>query len=232
MGDQQIGVVLSFILFGIASQAQHKPSISLQDTETWMAHTVNSATLAPRDSHGWFIENTTENLSHSRTSIVFGPDSEHLDAKQTGCYAKIAEITELTHIPVKEIPGKSGNEGHTMYRVLQFSLKDIDPSRVKTKRDEIDPKYRPHVVGAIVEFWTTDDKSVIRKQSAVWKVDSIYYTSNENLVSCTGPDKGCATKEASIETGDLTVDSLEFAQRFAKAFRHAVELCGGKPSAF
>jgi hypothetical protein len=83
-----------------------------------------------------------------------------------------------------------------------------------------------------VEFWTTDDRSVIHKQSAVWHIDSYYYTSNENLVSCTGPDKGCVEKEASIEAGDLTVDNLEFAQRFARAFRHAVELCGGKPSAF
>src|SRR5712691_277116 len=161
--------LLAIATVAVLCRAQDgKSNASLKDTEAWMARTVNSATFAPRESHGWFIENTNENLSHSRTSIVFGPNSEHLDGKETGRYAKIVETTELTHIPVKEIPRKSGNEGHTMYRVLQLNLKDIDPSRVKAKRDEIDPKYRPHVVGAIVEFWTTDDRSVISKQSAVW----------------------------------------------------------------
>ena len=218
--------------FPQSQPAKPAPSPDLKETLEWMSRTVSSATLTPRESHGWFTEDTARYLSHSRTSIVFGLDAQHLEGKAVGCYAEISEIMELTDTPLKEKADKRGSEGHTVNRVLQFNLKDIDPNRVKAKNDDIDPKYHPHVVGAVVEFYATDDKPMIRKRSAVWNVDSYYYTSKENLVSCTGPDKECTEKEQTIETGDVAVDSLEFAQRFAKAFHHAVELCGGKPSAF
>jgi hypothetical protein len=32
--------------------------------------------------------------------------------------------------------------------------------------------------------------------------------------------------------GHFGVDNVEYAARFAKAFRHAVELCGGRPEPF
>jgi hypothetical protein len=55
-------------------------------------------------------------------------------------------------------------------------------------------------------------------------VDDYYHTSNSNL--------DYAGKVKDIDRCDLAVDSLEFARRFAKAFRRAVEVCDGKPSTF
>ena len=52
-------------------------------------------------------------------------------------------------------------------------------------------------------------------------------------------DIGTTNDEETIQTPDrktagvaLRFDEPDFAKRFAKALRHAVELCGGKPSTF
>ena len=41
-----------------------------------------------------------------------------------------------------------------------------------------------------------------------------------------------ARGHSKVSKGVFVVDDAAYAQRFAKAFRHAVELCGGKGSKF
>lgn len=195
-----------------AQQRQSHSGPSLKDTEAWMARTVNSGPLHPGTGHGTWESKSGSHYVLSRTSIVFGQDAQHLDG--TGCYAKSVEINELSP------KGNAAKKGYTTQTVLVFSLKDIDPSRVMALPE------------AFVTFYAADDKPAIRKQQSTWNADDYFHTSEENLISCAGPGKECTKKEDALVKSDLAVDSLEFAQRFAKAFRHAVELCGGKPSTF
>jgi hypothetical protein len=46
------------------------------------------------------------------------------------------------------------------------------------------------------------------------------------------PIPSAVTRWPQTAHGWFFVDDVEYAARFAKAFRHAVELCGGKPEPF
>ena len=84
-----------------------------------------------------------------------------------------------------------------------FSLGDLDPNTVKT----VVPLDH-HSVSAYTQFETTDSKPLISL----------------------GRRDGHA--EPQLAGWEINLDSKEDADRFTKAFKHAVILCGGKPSTF
>jgi hypothetical protein len=85
-----------------------------------------------------------------------------------------------------------------------FNLRDIDPNSIQVAKE---PEGSRDYVGvsAQVKLSTRNDLSLLD------------YTGN-------------VTGKTSFDSFNIT-DS-EYAERFAKAFKHAVELCGGKPSTF
>ena len=83
-----------------------------------------------------------------------------------------------------------------------FSLGDLDPNTVKT----VVPL--DHHPSAYTQFETTDSKPLISL----------------------GRRDGHA--EPLLAGWEINLDSKEDADRFTKAFKHAVILCGGKPSTF
>jgi len=95
-----------------------------------------------------------------------------------------------------------------------FSLSDIDPKSV-----HIDDSAYEDLRGRVVVLSTTDDKKAIHCQ-----------TINRNPGKDYGKDAGCVP--ALDDTEQLRFATAEYAERFAKALKHAVGLCGGKPSAF
>jgi hypothetical protein len=101
-----------------------------------------------------------------------------------------------------------------------FNLRDIDPQTVKVRSFDPndgtescdDPEhvsaYKLNCTAAYVQFSTHNDLPTI-----------------DDL-----PDH--EHRKTTTNKAEFVVDDAAYAQRFAKAFQHAVELCGGKPSAF
>ncbi len=218
-------LLFSLVLVAVGVSAQTNQSgPSLRETEEWMSRTVNSATFAPSISHGLYMEGLFGDGSFEHTSISFGADMQQLERNGTGCYCKITAIIESSS------PPNSVFDDFTAVDVYRFHLKDIDPASITAAKEDM-TLARVWVAGT-VQFVTADDKPAIHFQTTQWKVADYHHTSKDNFDFCIGPDKSCEKKDE-LHTGvQIGVDSLEFAQRFAKAFRHAVELCGGKPSIF
>jgi hypothetical protein len=124
-----------------------------------------------------------------------------------------------------------------------FNLKDIDPDSIKvvkvfsieivaSRGDKTDPRL-PEPDRSIVMF------SASNLVKAIHQRDFVDEEATKNL-----PDNGAGEIGFLLEPGTsmrlakdesaglLLIQSNEWATRFASAFKHAVELCGGKPSAF
>jgi hypothetical protein len=123
-----------------------------------------------------------------------------------------------------------------------FNLKDIDPESIKVNevfsikiivdRDKTDP-HLPPPDRSIVMF---DASNLLKSIHMTDFVDEgTTNKTHENGIGEIGflLEPGTKNRLAKDATGDLLLmESNERALRFAKAFKHAVELCGGKPSAF
>jgi hypothetical protein len=128
-----------------------------------------------------------------------------------------------------------------------FNLKDIDPESIKANEvwslkaiadmpDKFDPNL-PHPDRSIVFFKTSNlikaihardfvDESTVKQ--AIDKAGKGGFGEPGFLL-----EPGTKTRLAKDQTGDIfLMESNNGAIRFTKAFKHAVELCGGKPSAF
>jgi len=129
-----------------------------------------------------------------------------------------------------------------------FNLKDIDPDSIKVgevfsieiianRGDPTDP-HLPPKDRSMVTFTTSNLLKSIHKRDFV-DGDTIKKARDESgHESGTGDigfllEPGTSNRLAKDEQGDiLQFHRNDLAVRFGKAFKHAVELCGGKPSAF
>ena len=85
-----------------------------------------------------------------------------------------------------------------------FSLKDLDPNSVAPVKDN-------PFENAVVAETTKSEKKVAESFA---------------------PPSGKAEERNKHTRVELVFDSADNARRFAKAFKHAIQLCGGKPSVF
>ena len=142
-----------------------------------------------------------------------------------------------------------------------FDLKDIDPKTVRiqnscepveTTSGPVEPWNCEDQQGKVIVFQTIDAKPTIHEQGrassgksrhGLWGVrhhteynlDKMCKLANDNGDSKNGAY--CDEPETQEKPKDLTKLTLgfttpDYAERFGKALRHAVELCGGTPSAF
>jgi hypothetical protein len=112
-----------------------------------------------------------------------------------------------------------------------FHLCDIDPASIKIKKYDLhkdvfdcsDPDqvsaYSLNCDAGEVEFHTRNELPAIKDDSVI------------TFAELTGKDHE-ATRHETMTRGWFIVDDISYAERFAKALTHAVELCGGKPSKF
>ena len=142
-----------------------------------------------------------------------------------------------------------------------FDLKDIDPKsiRIQNSCEPVDTPDGPitpfnceDTQGKVVLFRTSDAKAKIHEEVSNSSGKSVYgwnqvrnhaknnldemckaMTANggeRNPAYCDEPEhKG---KSVDLTSSTLSFSTPEYATRFAKAFKNAVELCGGKQSAF
>lgn len=142
-----------------------------------------------------------------------------------------------------------------------FDLKDIDPESIRIQ-DSCKPVETPSGAaspwncsdeqGKIVIFQTVDAKPKInegghasssKSMHGYWQVEHHaklnldYMCKEANANGDSGNGAYCDQPDTKQQPKDLTSATLgfstpEYAKKFAKALRHAVELCGGKASAF
>jgi hypothetical protein len=120
-----------------------------------------------------------------------------------GCRVKVVKLAETVNPLVGDYVAQYTDE---------FALSDFDPYTVKTDTGDSDLR------GHIVVFSTTNDKKLIHCSS----------------ITLNGKDAGQPSEcvPALDDTEQLRFSSTDYTERFAKALRHAIKLCGGKPSAF
>ena len=121
-------------------------------------------------------------------------------------------------------------------RELNFSSKgDASPACTVTIIDRWKAGGKPAVRETII------DLSLIDPESIKWYVDDTLDKGTGTLVMVSNDDKkNIIEKTEGKEQGKLYLSERvfisfvgpDYAERFAKAFKHAVTLCGGKPSTF
>jgi hypothetical protein len=124
-----------------------------------------------------------------------------------------------------------------------FNLKDIDPNSIKVnevwsvevidaRQDKFDSNL-PSKDRSLITFGTSNLVKAIQQTNFIdhVAVANAHETGAGDISFLLQP--GTTDRLSKYASGDLfLIYSNDRAVRFAKAFKHAVELCGGKPSAF
>jgi hypothetical protein len=220
---KQVALSLAVIILGLCSFlayraiARHR---DLRETLFWMEQTYN-----PHDggsNYGQGHGEQTHYLQHSdtHTEEVTEEFHETLMAKG-GCTIVLHDET----VPIGIFKTVYSNGDKTL------SLCDVDPDSIKIKTYDLhkdvfncaNPEevksYDLNCSSAEVEFHTRNEVPKIKDDSV-----TIY-------AELKGKDHE-AQHHGYASKGWFNVDDVAYAERFAKAFKHAVELCDGKASRF
>jgi hypothetical protein len=109
--------------------------------------------------------------------------------------------------------------------VYNFSLRDIDPNTIKLGKFDPDPCCNGLAGVAEIEFET-------RNQSPLMdKLQRYEPPLMDDMAKLEGYDHE-GKKNTKTFVSEFYIDDTEYGNRFVKAFRHAVGLCGGTPSPF
>jgi hypothetical protein len=235
-------VAITIMLTG-AMQAQ-----SLSETFDWMTNT-----LRPSEGNSWYIHHPTPqpypkdwvdkqiNPYHQEIIRTFSHDS-----------CKVTFVVSVIDNDMGLLLGKYIDETQTD----TFDLSTIDPNTIKvtnscepidTPTGKATPWNCTDDAGLQMEFKTRNAKPTIRRESVESSHESAYglwkddhepkYSRKQMCKDFPNNSAYCDEPEHKETPLSLTSDSLvfhspEYTERFIKAFRHAVELCGGKPSTF
>lgn len=193
-----------------ACSKQQGPSLS--DTLTWMDQTYNPHDGGPNlgRGHGWethfvgnqLIEEFNQTFTSSRCQMTI-----HDEAKPLGDFADV----------------HSSN-------VETFDLRDIDPQSIKVSTFDSHNDGSGCADAQQVQLFhrNCEAEVLFKTHNQVPTIEVASITIYEKLQ---GADHE-ADDKAKRSSAAFIVDDAEYASRFAKAFRHAVELCGGTPSPF
>lgn len=197
--------------------AKHR---DLAETLQWMEQTYNPHDGGANYGHGHGDE--THYLEHSGTQAEeITEEFQETFATQGGCTLVLHHET----VPIGVFKSVYTNGDYTL------SLGDVDPNSIKIKTydfhkdvfncaDSNEVKlYDLNCGSAEIEFQTRNEAPKIKDDGV-----TIY-------AELKGKDHEAQIHEQ-VSEGWFSVDDATYARRFAKAFRHAVELCGGKASRF
>jgi hypothetical protein len=236
----------------LALQAQTN-SPSLTDTFDWMANT-----LKPTERNNVFTHRLTPR-PYVKDWVDKEIDPYHTERisgfSHDGC--RVTFNVEIIDNDMGMLLGKY----FVFSSADTFDLKDIDPKSIRiqnscepveTSSGPVEPWNCGDSQGKIVVFQTVDAKPSIHEEGSASSGKSNYglwgvthhtkYNLDEmckeanthgdsgNGAYCDQPDKQETPKD--LTSTALGFASSDYANRFAKAFRHAAELCGGKASSF
>jgi len=190
-----------------AATTDQTPGPSLTDTLQWMvdssAHGVES-----HDEYSYNVgASTVESFLVSSFRLV-KHDPKSAESGPSGTMSACHAFTIVTTIVIRETRG-TGTGGRANRFFQTFDLGDVDPDSISES-------------GTYIKFRITDDRHRIPdvEQTAV----DVDHLDSGQLIST----------EALPDTSQtvLRADDTAYGARLAKAFKHAVSLCGGKPSTF
>lgn len=235
----------------IPAQCQATPSVA--ETFGWMTNT-----LKPSEQNNVFTHRPTPR-PYVKDWVDKDIDPYHTEAitkfSHDGC--RVTFKVEMIDNDMGLLLGKV-----FFYNAVDtFDLKDIDPKTVhiqnscepvETPSGPTEPWNCQDEQGKVVTFQTADATPRIHEEGRASSAKSRYgfwgvrhHTETNldemcKLANANGDSKNgayCDEPETQEKPKDLTTLTLgfstpEYAARFTKALRHAVELCGGKASAF
>jgi hypothetical protein len=199
---KQIAIAFAALTLIGAAPAQNP---SLADTLAWMDSTYNSHNA----TGGGFGHGLRENANNGKP---FLRRTESFTYK--GC--------ELT-LTLRDDPNVS--KSMVMDSTDTFNLADIDPASIKIYR------YVSYHGGLGCEANPTEcDMEMIEfeTRNQLPKMRSTTHAVFPNLKGRDHESRG----ESKSFVSTFYLDDIAYANRFEAAFRHAIELCGGKPSTF
>src|ERR1039457_3709269 len=240
----------TLLISGLFFNSRSLQAQSLTETFDWMTNILKPSEANNRGIHRPF--GATEGASPYQSPTLRGlpdPYNEEIITKfsHEGCKVEF----DVDVVNVDEI--FLGKEFH-FPEVDTFDLRDIDPTSIGivgscASNDTPAPCLfgdGGDMRGKQIVFRTSNTKAKIHAENKSSTMPSAYgYThkekgktleeSNEQLCKsmpsnsayCNGDYKGEATDTT---FGTLWFSTPEYAERFAKALKHAVTLCGGKPS--
>jgi hypothetical protein len=203
-------VILGFCsYFGYRAFTKHH---ELQETLTWLDETYNPHEGG--DNHGSEIHYTW-NGNTEEVSQEFNQTFTHDGCKVV---TRIETMAEGVYVDLPSV---------TTYT---FNLCDIDPNSITIKT------YDLH------HAWDCSDPEAVKANELTCDSAEVFFatindtgTINEEKVTTftklTGADHESRTTYKASKCWFI-VNDVSYAQRFAKALKHAVELCGGKASKF
>ena len=201
------------LLFTIGSACKRDGELSR--TLAWMDNTYN-----PHDGvSGAFGHGRTGWYAHARSEYLVSGSTETFTSN--GCQFTLHFQDNPAASAFREVYGS---------RSHSFNLRDINPQSIKVSTFshaggfrcedyDFDQRQRMNCDHAEIVFSTRSEAPLIVEDSRT------------TFTKLQGRDHESQTKSKGSQAF-FEVDDLEYASRFAKAFRHAVELCGGKPQAF
>ncbi len=214
---------LSFaaIILGVAFFSAYRAIAKqrdLRETLQWMDQTYNPHEGGDNlgQGHGWEIHYMRKG------------DVEEVSEKFGQTFAQNGSCDIVIH---GEAPAVGIFSETSSISTYTFSLCDIDPESIKIKTYDLhkdvfncaDPEavklYNLSCDNAEIEFMTRDGAAVVKEDHL------------ETFLKLMGTDH----EQRNVSKANkawLIVDDVPYAQRLAKALKHAVELCGGKASRF
>jgi len=161
-----------------------------------------------------------ETLQWMQNTLASGSGDLHVSASDDGSVEKRelrlaeAETCEISFAyqtgPLEKF--SYGIISKPAFKLIQkFNLKDIDPTTIEVGQPTRDGKHAD-MLGpfALFSATTTDNAQLIFATAGVHPDSLLHYSTESLMFSIPYP----------------------YSERFTKAFKHAVALCGGKPSAF
>lgn len=222
MQKKMIAVAVLIIILAIIASVAY-PAVrrrrDLKETLAWIDQTYN-----PHEGgdilghgHGWERRYTpnpdrTEKLAEEyQTTFV----------SHGGCKVTIRSATHPVGI-WKEIPSEHN---------YSFDLHDIDPNSIAIKtfdpyKDATNCQDAADVKNSNLQC--TDAEIVFFTRNGAPAIKEEYLKTFTKLTGADHEQRGTSTQQEMW----LLVDDADYAQRLAKAWKHAVELCGGKASKF
>ncbi len=201
--------------FGYRSYVRHR---DLKETLLWMDETYNPHEGGDNlgRGRGWEIHYLQKGYTEEITERF------RMSFTQNGSCKVVVHSETLPEGVFSDTPSVS---------TYTFNLSDIDPESIKIKTHDLhkdvfdcaDPEdvalYHLSCDNAEIEFKTRDDASVIDEQMV------------KTFTKLTGADHELRNASKTNKCW-LVVNDVPYAQRLAKALKHAVELCGGTVSKF
>jgi hypothetical protein len=188
---------------GIRAEAQ-----SLAETLQWMDNTYNPHDYSP--GHGLWETYSADGKLFVSTRTRFTFDGCKMTFSTSGGWGSW-------------LPEKYRSSSTSRYT---FNLSDIDPTSIHTRA--YDAQHEGVACDAFPRLRVCDIAEItLETRNQFPLIDREYFT----YPKLKGEDHETHTIDKTYEA-PIPLDDVKYAARFEKAFRHAVTLCGGRPSAF